>query len=377
MLVGIKRGNESGVVGPESTIRRVYAMGRVVADSLPLKLYGDSEVEFSVNWLPDDLGRQLEPLDPDIVHLNWVGENFFSPTSLADIDRPIVWRLPDMWAFTGGCHYADGCERYTESCGNCPKLNSAHGWDLSRWTWRRKSRAWEDADITVVGPSTWVAERANESSLFGDRRIEVIPNALDTEVYKPHPIEFARDLFDLPMGAPVVLFGAQSPEAHRKGPDLLEAALATLSTDSEHDDIVQVVFGTEEPEQAPDTGLETRYTGYLNDDETLALLYAAADVMVVPSRYEGFGQTASEALACGTPVVAFDATGPSDIVDHGENGYLADPYEPDDLAAGIAWVLEDDDRRDELSAAAREKAVREYAMETVAEQYRDLYADLL
>lgn len=376
MLVQIQRGSDPGVVGPEGTLRRVYSMARVISDSLPLKVYG-SPNDFSVNWMPDDLGRQVEKLDPDVIHLNWVGENFFRPTSLSDLNQPIVWRLPDMWAFTGGCHYADDCEGYKSSCGNCPQLGSSHEWDLSRWTWRRKSKSWEDADITVVGPSQWIADRARESSLFGDRRIEVIPNGLDTQVYKPHEKGVARDVFGIPSDARIVLFGAASPTDPRKGLDLLDDALSRLAAGDEYDDVIQVVFGTEQPEKAPDNDLDTYYLGYLNDDESLALLYAAADVMVVPSRYEGFGQTASEALACGTPVVAFDATGPSDIVDHRENGYLATPYDPAGLADGIGWVLDDADRKNRLGMAGREKAVEEYALETVAEQYRDLYTEVI
>lgn len=376
MLVQIKRGDDPTVVGPEGTFRRVYSMGRVVTDSLPLALHGGADGAFSVDWLPDDVPRQVRRLDPDVVHLNWVGDGFLSPESVAKFDCPVVWRLPDMWAFTGGCHYADGCERYTGSCGRCPKLDSSVPWDVSRLTHRRKSRAFGDADITVVGPSTWIADRARESSLFADRRIEVIPNGLDTDVYRPRDATLARDLFDLPDDARIVLFGAQSPDDPRKGGDLLDDALGRLADDGAYDDVVQVVFGTSRPAEAPDTGFETRYTGYLHDDQSLALLYAAADVMVVPSRYEGFGQTASEALACGTPVVAFDATGPSDIVDHRETGYLAEPYEAADLASGIRWVLEDEERRAELGEHARERAVDEYAAETVALQYRDLYEEL-
>lgn len=377
MLVQIRRGDDPTVVGPESTVRRVYSMARVVMDSLPLKLHGGADGAFSVDWLPGDVHRQVRRLDPDVVHLNWVGDGFLSPENVAKFDCPIVWRLPDMWAFTGGCHYADGCDRYTDSCGRCPKLDSTVRWDASRLTHRRKARAFEDAEITVVGPSSWIADRARESSLFGNRRVEVIPNGLDTTVYRPRDPDLGRDLFDLPEDEPVVLFGAQSPGDPRKGGDLLETALNHLSTDGSHEDVVQVVFGTSRAEEAPDTGFETRYAGYLHDDQSLALLYAAADVMVVPSRYEGFGQTASEALACGTPVVAFDATGPSDIVDHQETGYLAEPYDATDLAAGIRWVLADEPRREQLGDTARTRAVEEYRVETVARQYRDLYEELV
>lgn len=377
MLVQIKRGDDNTIIGPSSTVRRVYSMARVIIDSLPLQLHGGANGAFSVDWLPSDAHRRVNKLNPDIVQLNWVGDGFLSPESVAKFDRPIVWRLPDMWAFTGGCHYAAGCDRYTESCGRCPQLDSTLYRDISWLTHRRKARAFDKADITVVGPSSWVANRARESSLFNDRRVEVIPNGLETSLYRPWDSKIGRELFGLPEDTRVILFGAQSPDDPRKGGDLLEAALKRLFTDSTSEDIVLVVFGTSSAEDAPDTRFKTQYTGYIHDDQSLALLYATADVMVVPSRYEGFGQTASESLACGTPVVAFDAAGPSDIVDHQETGYLADPYDPADLATGINWVLEDNSRRIKLGNAARTTAVEKYSLETVARQYRSLYKDLM
>lgn len=99
--------------------------------------------------------------------------------------------------------------------------------------------------------------------------------------------------------------------------------------------------------------------------------------MIVPSVQEAFGQTASESLACGTPVVAFNGTGLKDIVDHQENGYLVKPYEIEDLAKGIAWVLEDKERHQKMRHFAREKAQREYSLETQAQRYLSLYNEIL
>lgn len=376
MLVQEKAGDDPTIIGPESKLRRAYGLVRPQVDMLPLKLYG-RDGKFAVGWLPDDVNRQIRRVDPDVVHLNWMGRGFVNFRSIGDIDRPIVWRLPDMMAFTGGCLYADGCRKYTDSCGGCPQLGSRCERDLSRWTWNRKNESWADLDLTVVTPSTWLAERARESSLFGDRRVEVIPNALDTDVYKPADRETARDRFNLPREKKLVLFGAVDPVSDdRKGFDLLREALYDLREAYDGDDVELIVFGASEPEDPPDLGFPTRYTGFLHDDESLALLYSAADVMVVPSRYEGFGQTASESLACGTPVVAFDATGPRDIVEHEECGYLAEPYDPDDLARGIEWTLAEH-RAASLSEGAREKAVSAYRQHAVAREYRDLYRDVV
>jgi len=160
-----------------------------------------------------------------------------------------------------------------------------------------------------------------------------------------------------------------------KGFPLLVPALQRLSKSGWQDKIELLVFGSSEPENPIDVGFKIHYLGRL-EDEALAKVYAAADVMVVPSRYEAFGQTASEALACGTPVVAFDVTGLKDIVDRHQNGYLAKPYDSEDLARGIAWVLEDPDRHQQLCHSARLKVEAKFTLEVQAREYQKLYEEV-
>jgi glycosyltransferase involved in cell wall biosynthesis len=119
------------------------------------------------------------------------------------------------------------------------------------------------------------------------------------------------------------------------------------------------------------------YTGHLHDDFTLRAYYSAADVMVVPSRQEAFGQTASEAHACGTPVVAFNTGGLPDIVDDRVTGALAEPFEPTSLAAAIRWVLEDEHRRHQLGAAARARAEQLWAASRIARLYAEIYENVI
>lgn len=378
MLVQHSRSDDPKVVGPESHLRRAYSVGRIATDSLPSWLYREREGNFSFNWLPDDINRQLQKLNPDIVHLNWIGEGFFRVKSIGEMPAPVVWRLPDMWAFTGGCHYSGDCNKYKDRCGACPRLGSNRERDVSRWTWKRKAESWREKEITIVAPSTWLAEVAGESSLFSDRRIEVIPNALDTSVFQPVEATEIYDRFNLDSEKKIVLFGAQFATSDpRKGFDLVQESLIDLSERHINDDVQLVVFGGSEPNEEIGLPIPVTYVGYIQDNEDLVKLYSAADVMVVPSRYEGFGQTVSEALACATPVVAFDASGPRDIVDHQESGYLAEPYDSSDLANGIAWVLEDEARRKRLGENGRDRATNRYSDTRVAEQYRELYSDLI
>ena len=144
---------------------------------------------------------------------------------------------------------------------------------------------------------------------MGDWPFTVIPYPIDLNVWAPCDQAQARALLGLPADRPLVLFGAIGGSADpRKGADLLLEALQRLHSQVAGTPLEQlelVVFGQSRPAQPPNLGFPIHYSGHLHDHLSLRLLYVAADVMVVPSRQEAFGQTASEAQACGTPVVAF------------------------------------------------------------------------
>jgi glycosyltransferase involved in cell wall biosynthesis len=241
----------------------------------------------------------------------------------------------------------------------------------------RKKKAWSKLDITIVTPSSWLAECARMSSLFKRNRVEVIHNGLNLDVYKPTNKATAREILGLPDNKKLILCGAMKAVSdHNKGFDLLYEGVKQLSAKwSGRAELL--VFGSSEPENSSDFGLPVHYLGYLYDDVSLALLYSAADIMVVPSRQEAFGQTASESLACGTAAVAFDIGGLRDIIDHQKTGYLAKPFDISDLAAGIEWVLSDEKRHKELCIKAREKAVNCFDVEKIARQYAELYESIL
>src|SRR5262249_8362631 len=140
---------------------------------------------WTVGWVPRRLDRAIRRLRPDIVHLHWTGNGFLPIWALARLDRPMVWTLRDMWAFTGGCPYTAGCERYREACGACPQLRSSAEEDLSRRVWQRKRRYWRSLDLWLVPLSNWLAECAGKSSLLHGCPITVIPNGLDIGRFVP------------------------------------------------------------------------------------------------------------------------------------------------------------------------------------------------
>jgi glycosyltransferase involved in cell wall biosynthesis len=155
-----------------------------------------------------------------------------------------------------------------------------------------------------------------------------------------------------------------------KGADLLLEALLSLGIDAD-----LLVFGSDKVPEG--LGRRGYAAGTVTDDRMMAAIYSASDVFVLPSRSESFSLTTQEALACGTPVVAFNSGGPKDLIDHKVNGYLAEPFDTADLARGITWVLEDPERHARLRAAARAKAEREYEITHITRRYLALYEDIL
>jgi len=381
MLVQTKQSDDKTVLGQQSRsgINKALSGLRLTVDHLPLKLYTNREqTNYSLQFIPDDLATKVHQINPDIVSLHWVCGGYLQIESLNKLNRPITWTLRDMWSFTGGCHYSGDCDRYTQSCGNCPKLNSNADYDLSRWVWNRKARAWKDLNLTVVALSQWIGTCASKSSLFKDRRIEVIPNGLDTHTYRPIERQIARNLLQLPHDKHLILFGAvKATSDKRKGFQLLQSALQDLSQSAWQDKLELVIFGASRPEQPIDFGFKAHYLGELHDDLALALVYSAADLLVAPSIEENLPNTVLEAISCGTPCVAFNIGGMPDLIEHHENGYLAQPFKIEDLAQGIAWVLENSDRYQKLSHRAREKAEQEFALEIQAHRYSALFDEIL
>ncbi|NEO31213.1 MAG: glycosyltransferase [Symploca sp. SIO3C6] len=378
MLVQYKSSNDNTVCAPATRLEQSIARTRIAVDALPLKFYHQCEnPTFSLQWLPDRIIPKITRLAPEIINLHWTGEAFIQIETLAKLNLPLIWTLHDMWSFTGGCHYSSDCDRYTISCGGCPQLGSNRGCDLSRWVWQRKAKAWKNLNLTVVTPSSWLAKCASSSSLFQNQRIELIPNSIDTQKYKPIKQQVARGLLNLPQDKQLVLFGSLKATSNkRKGFHLLQSALQDLSKSEYQNEIELVIFGASRPKNPPEFGFNTYYLGTLGDDLSLALVYSAADVFVLPSIQENLANTVMEAIACATPCVTFNIGGMSDMIEHQQNGYLAQPYKIEDLAQGIVWVLKNQERHQKLSTRARAKAEQEFTQELQAHRYSSLFAEI-
>jgi glycosyltransferase involved in cell wall biosynthesis len=212
------------------------------------------------------------------------------------------------------------------------------------------------------------------SSLFRSFPITTIANNVDTRAFTPLNKAMAKQRLRLAQDRKVLLVGAQNVSSAYKGFDLFLDALKQLAKGS-----VQVLLFGKDATSIPDSyEIPSANLGFLSETSALRVAYSAADVFIAPSRADAFGKTLAEAMACGTPVVCFDATGPKDVVEHRIDGYRAEPFSAIDLAGGINWILNlaQGDYRS-LCDNARINAERKFDSRIIAKRYVSLYHDVL
>lgn len=379
-LVLRKESDDPGVITDRSKWEKLLVPMRRHLERIYVKRhYPGVTGLYSAARLPDHVWRKVNKSGADLLHLHWISAGFVSIESLAKITMPIVWTMHDMWPFTGGCHYDNECGRYQTHCASCPALDSKKERDLSYRIFERKLQHWQDLEITLVSPSHWLGECAKKSKLLGHHPVEVIPNGIDTSVYKPINKEIARGVLGVPLDKKLILFGAMNSESDkRKGYNYLISAIEKIAINSRSCDAYLVIFGaSRHPESMTKLAMPTKYMGELKDEISMVVLYSAADVFVAPSKQDNLPNTIVESLACGTPCVAFDVGGMPDMINHKVNGYLANPFDVNDLAEGIVWVLADDERRIKMSNECRTNAVENYDQSTIVHKYIKLYEKML
>lgn len=373
MLVRSKYSSDPTVFTPDDFFYKAFYKAIDYLDQRQLSKYprtNNFSVDFSLNSHVNGIIRKI---DPDIIVVHWI-RGFINIETLTHTGKPVVWNLHDMWAFTGGCHYDEHCNQFTQACGSCPVLKSQHKKDLSSRIFHLKEKVYPRIrNFSIVGLSKWMAETASQSSLLKNYPVYQLPNGIDTNVFKPYSKQQARNRMQIPPNRKVVLFGASWATGDaRKGFKYILEALDVIP----YKDFDLLVFGHAGGDFL-EQGIRVHFVGNIDKDESLAMLYSSADVMVVPSLQENLSNTIMESLACGVPVVAFNIGGNKDMIDHKVDGYLAKPFNAEDLAEGIRWILTHEEIHRELSKNARKKILDEFDLGLVSMRYIELYNHIL
>lgn len=321
-----------------------------------------------------DISQMACVKEADVIHLHWINQGFLSMKNirqLANLGKPIIWTMHDMWPFTGICHHARNCQSYYQLCGACPYLSSNVPHDLSTRIYLDKQHTYLKADMIFVGCSQWITDKATRSKLLWNKSIVHIPNPIDIEQFRPKNQATCRSELSLPQDKRLILFGALNVTDERKGVMYLLKALPLLEQPVE-----LVVFGQVKKNIRELIPVPVHSLGYLSDQEKIVSLYNAVDLFVTSSLDENLPNMIMEAMACGIPCVGFHTGGIPEMIDHMENGYVAKYADEEDLARGIEWVLNYPDKK-RLSESCLSKVLKDYAEDVVSKQYLELYKKIL
>lgn len=316
--------------------RRLFLMEQHPERQKNRALFADASSEVVLEVIP-------EIREADIVNLHWVaGMVDYARIGHTLKGKRVVWTLHGMNDFTGGCHHADECRKYTTECSSCPQLGS-HLFDYARHIFNQKLHGMQPLDLTAVSPSRWLARCAAESTILTGREVHRIPNGIPTDIFRPVDGTEARRFFGISPDRQIVLFGAFDAANERKGFKLLTEAFRHLPPER-CARITVVGFGSSSEALLASLPCEVKGVGPVCDEGNLALIYSMADLFVMPSMAENLPSSILESLACGTPVAAFGVGGIPEIIEHQVNGYLAAPFDSRELAEGIAWCLQNNTR---------------------------------
>ena len=342
---------------------------------------------FQIDTGKDGLQLWNHPLvkEADIIVLNWVNQGILSlqgVRKMLNLGKAVVWTMHDLWCMTGICHHTGGCNRFMERCGKCHLLGKkASDKDLSRKVWEEKNRLYEQKNgkLAFVAVSSWLAEKANQSSLLKDKYLEIIPNAFDLE----RKVKIAGEGKERIR----ILFGAARIDDPVKGLPVLKRMTWIISERYPEiaDHLELVTFGgVKNKESLEGFGLPVKHLGRITGKDAVKDEYLKSDIVVSSSSYETLPGTLVEAQAYGCIPVSLDRGGQKDIVTHLSTGYLAaysDEIEEaaSRLAEGVVWASEIVSDPTYLRDI-RERMIRniadKFSYNIIARKYIDLFSRL-
>lgn len=299
---------------------------------------------FSCSFIGSDVSTHPMVTRAEFIYVHWVLGGFMSIKNLeqlAQLGKPVIMVMHDMWTITGGCSHSFGCPKFNTHCNNCPILAGNKEKDLSYKQFEQKRKLYQKYDnIYFVSPSLWLYNLAKEAALTKTKPIFHIPNVIDTSIFKPFDKRVAKKILNVDEDSFIIAFGANKITSPYKGWKYLQSALRNLVAKNLTRKIEVMVFGSGANEEIRNAiPFKTTFMGYIKDDYTTNLIYNASDVFVVPSMADNLPTTILESMSCGTAVVGFNVGGIPDMITHKENGYLARYKDADDLAAGIEYCM--------------------------------------
>ncbi|MCX6967575.1 MAG: glycosyltransferase [Verrucomicrobia bacterium] len=322
------------------------------------------------------LRLRIQDLKPDIIHIHNLHKAKWNIGLVEECARhaSVAWTLHDTWSMTGRCCYPYDCEKFISGCdAACPTPREYPALEPGRIAaaWTAKKRVLEShPNITAVCPSHWMASQARRG-IWHQNRVEVISNGLDLALYHPVDPVAARTALGLLPHIPTILIVADYLKERRKGGGLLEKVLAAAKSRP-----LQIATLGHSPPEISLPNIQHTHFGYISSDRMKAILYSAADLLLHMAPVDNLPNTVAEALACGTPVVAYATGGVPEMVKTGQTGWLADRFEAESFAAALDQALDTTQGGNSLRQSCRQFAEVHFDLARQASHYIALFQAL-
>ncbi len=304
--------------------------------------------------------------EADLIILHWVNQNCLSikgVEKILQLRKPTIWYMHDMFPITGGCHHSLGCDGYKTECKNCPLINGKCK-GLASKQLKSKLKHWQKyQNLSFVTPSNWLASCVRESALAQGHRVKVIPNTIDTDMFKPLPFD-CKMLFGLDPKKKTILFSADLSGSVYKGSQYTIDCLKQLDPGKYEG----LIIGNMPKGLMEHVSIKVTATGYLTDQLSLVLAYNACDTVLVTSIAENYPNVILEAMACGKPCVGFKVGGIPDLIKDGETGHLVSAGDVNGLKKSLIELLGGNTYA-QMANSARDKVLEQNTFEVISKQF--------
>ena len=313
----------------------------------------------------------------DIVHFHNLHSNYIGISDLEEIRKyckNIVITLHDMWLLTGGCAHSFECSKWMKesNCNGCKgNVSMSKGKVYASRLHQSKAKHFLNEGFCFVTPSKWLYRCCLQSYLYKED-IQIIYNGISLKNFSDHNKSIIREKYNLPIDKKIILFVSNEISNVYKGFSYLTEALMQLT---HKDKYVLLVVGNKTDKEIK-LPYEIFDMGYVCDEVVMSELYSAADLFVLPSVADTLPFTPMEAMASGTPVLAFETGGIPEVVSE-EVGWLVPKGDSQALADKIEDIFADDSGLREKTQECRSYVESNFAEDIMFDNYKALYRELM
>lgn len=371
ILVAEKTTNLKDVICDQNFLHKfIWDQKKKISRNLKYFFKSNNKNTHSINFFNSNIISQIKEINPDVINIHWIGNEFISLKQISKIKKPIIWTLHDMWLYCGAEHYTSD-KRFVDGYKKTNRDMSETGLDINQWVWRRKKK-YLDKNIKIISTTSWQKENSQKSFLLKENPTFKIPYPIDTNFWKPLNSADARSELGWDNDKIYFLFGFSDYFRREiKGLDIALNIFEKFKKKYSQKCILNI-FGDMNKDILKNKNINI--LGNIDNPNMLKLLYSASNLLLNPSRLESFGQIALESLACGTPILINKNTGTNDLIMSKEMGFVLNNEKELDLESLITWFNQNCLTNNKK--LIHKKIKENFSMEKVGQEYLKLIKDI-